>query len=300
VPGRAIGYARAPETGGYVMQSALRLITLTDAATLARVQIAPERGAIVTSFVVGDRELLYMDQSTLADRTKNVRGGIPILFPFPGKLTDDTWTREGRTGTMAQHGFARQLAWVADDEHAENQVSMSLVSSAATLQHYPWPFHATLTYSLKEARLRSTIRVRNVGETALPYALGFHPYFTVRDKHDVSIHSQATRAYNNVSKRVERFAGFDFSAPEVDVHLLNHNSNVAALSLGDGSYVAVRASNDFGVWVVWSLAGKEFVCLEPWTARGDALNTGDRLIKLAPGETHESWMEIAHAQVVPA
>jgi galactose mutarotase-like enzyme len=48
------------------------------------------------------------------------------------------------------------------------------------------------------------------------------------------------------------------------------------------------------------LAGSDFVCVEPWTARGDALNTGERLIMLAPGATHESWMEIAYAQVVPA
>jgi galactose mutarotase-like enzyme len=274
-------------------------VTLTDATANSSARIAPARGAIVTSFSVNGSELLYLDAATYADPSKNVRGGIPILFPFPGKLTNDAWQRDGRAGSMLQHGFARRLAWVVDDEDT-HEVSMSLASSAATLPQYPWPFHATLTYSLNGAKLRSTLRVRNEGDAVLPYALGFHPYFKVRDKQQVSIHTQATRAYNNVSKRVERFNGFDFSAPEVDMHLMNHNSDVAALSLGDGSYVAVRASSDFGVWVVWALAGSDFVCVEPWTARGDALNTGERLILLAPGATHESWMEIAYAQVVPA
>jgi galactose mutarotase-like enzyme len=36
--------------------------------------------------------------------------------------------------------------------------------------------------------------------------------------------------------------------------------------------------------VVWTLAGKDFVCLEPWTAGADALNTGEKLLTLAPGE----------------
>jgi galactose mutarotase-like enzyme len=255
--------------------------------------------------MVGDRELLYMDQSTLTDPTKNVRGGIPILFPAPGKLAGDAWQRDGHSGMMTQHGFARRLPWVAEPVVRSsagvlpaNKVAMSLASSPETLASYPWPFHATITYALNGGSLRSTMRVRNTGNSIMPFALGFHPYFHVKNKSQASIRTQATRAFNNVAKRSERFAGFDLSAPEVDVHLLDHNSDVAGLRLESGSYIAVRASHDFGVWVVWTLAGKEFVCLEPWSAPGNALNTGDRLIGLAPGASHESWMEISHARVV--
>jgi galactose mutarotase-like enzyme len=272
-------------------------VTLNDAAAKSSVRIAPARGAIVTSFTVNERELLYLDAATYTDPSKNVRGGIPILFPFPGKLEGDTWRRDGREGTLPQHGFGRQLAWAVNSQ-TQSEVSLVLASTPVTLQQYPWPFHATLTYALKGASLRSTLLVRNSGDAMLPYALGFHPYFNVLDKRLISIRTAATRAYNNVSKRLESFTDFDFSTPEVDVHLLNHNSDVAAMSLGDGSYIAVRASSDFGVWVVWSLAGKNFVCLEPWTATGNALNTGERLIGLPPGATHEAWMEIVYAKTV--
>jgi len=51
------------------------LIVLEDEADHSRVVIAPQRGALVTSFSVGGRELLYLDESTLSDATKNVRGG---------------------------------------------------------------------------------------------------------------------------------------------------------------------------------------------------------------------------------
>ncbi len=286
---------RAPRLLDYPMQNPLTLVTLTDNSTNSRVPIAPERGAIVTSFKVSDRELLYMDVATLADRSKNVRGGIPVLFPIAGKLQDDAWQRDGLTGTMTQHGFARQLEWKVDRQsHAE--VSMSLGSSPETLQRYPWPFHATLTYSLKGACLRSALRVRNTGDTAMPYALGFHPYFRVDDKREARIESTATRAFNNVSKQLERFKGFDFTASEVDLHLLDHGSDQAALQMGDGPKIVVRASDDFGVWVAWTLAGKDFVCLEPWTSPGDALNTGEKLITVAPGASHGSWMEIAYTK----
>jgi galactose mutarotase-like enzyme len=200
---------------------------------------------------------------------------------------------------MSQHGFARQMPWVAT-QPAPNKSVLSLESNAATLQNYPWSFQATLTYLLSGACLRTTLCIRNTSAAVMPFALGFHPYFRVTDKRQASIRTQAKRAYNNVSKQREAFAGFDLTAAEVDIHLLDHHSDVAGLRLASGEYIAVRGSSDFGIWVVWTLAGKDFVCLEPWTAPGNALNTGERLIGLAPGATHESWMEIAYARTVSA
>jgi galactose mutarotase-like enzyme len=44
--------------------------------------------------------------------------------------------------------------------------------------------------------------------------------------------------------------------------------------------------------VIWTLRGRDFVCLEPWTCPGDALNTGAGLLFLAPGETRALRLEI--------
>jgi galactose mutarotase-like enzyme len=55
----------------------------------AEATIAPHRGAIVTSLRIAGRELLYLDRATFDDPSKNVRGGIPVLFPTPGKLAND-------------------------------------------------------------------------------------------------------------------------------------------------------------------------------------------------------------------
>src|SRR5688572_9594273 len=86
------------------------LYTLADTRTDNRAVIAPQRGALLTSWQIAGRELLYMDDSTLHDTTKNVRGGIPVLFPSPGKLLSDTFAYKGRIGTdLKQHGFARLM-----------------------------------------------------------------------------------------------------------------------------------------------------------------------------------------------
>ena len=66
------------------------MVVLTDEGS--RAEIVPERGALVSRFIVEGEPILFLDESTLADPTKNVRGGIPVLFPAPGVLSGATYT----------------------------------------------------------------------------------------------------------------------------------------------------------------------------------------------------------------
>src|ERR1700761_8295200 len=113
-------------------------LELRDDAAGSLVVLAPARGAIVTRFHAGDRELLFLDESTLTDPTKNVRGGIPLLFPSPGRLTGDHFARDGHQGAMKQHGFARELPWRVG-KTATGTATLVLESTPSTLAAYPWP-----------------------------------------------------------------------------------------------------------------------------------------------------------------
>ncbi|HEX5659467.1 MAG TPA: galactose mutarotase [Polyangiales bacterium] len=260
------------------------LLVLEDANS--RVEVAPQRGGLVTSFQVDGRELLYLEPATLADASKNVRGGIPVLFPSPGKLRDDTFSYEGKRGALKQHGFARNLPWTVEGS------TLTLEANAQTRAQFPWDFRYALTITLQGARLRLGIRVENPGVEPLPFGLGFHPYFVLRDKTAAKIDTQASTIFDNVTKEVRPFTGFDFTRKEQDLYLLDHGSTHSALHYGDGSRLEVRASPDFTRWVVWSLADKDYVCIEPWTSPPDALNTGEGLLRLAPGATHDAWVEL--------
>ncbi len=127
----------------------------------------------------------------------------------------------------------------------------------------------------------------------MPFALGYHPYFVVRDKRQARIETDATRAFDNLSKSVGPFRGFDLTASEIDQHLLDQTAHHMPLILGDGAAIDVSASQDYGHWVVWTLAGSDFVCVEPWTSPGNALNSGEKLVMLEPGRLHRSFVEIS-------
>jgi galactose mutarotase-like enzyme len=269
------------------------LIELLDESTDSQVTVAPGRGGLVTSFRVAGRELLYLDPATLNDANKNVRGGIPVLFPTPGKLEQDRWQWGSQSGELKQHGFARNLEFtVAKADPALAELVLQLTASSATLAVYPWDFLLELRFRLEGKRLSIASRIENRGLHAMPSAIGYHPYFLVTDKAKAKIHVQATRAFNNVNKLVAPFTGFDLTAPEVDLHLLDNPEPAAALDFGDGARLTLRTSSDFSVWVVWTVAGKEYVCVEPWTAPGNALNSGERVTLLQPGATQHSFFDL--------
>lgn len=259
------------------------------------IQIAPSRGGMVTHFDLGKRPIMFMDETTLADPKKNVRGGNPVLFPSPGPLANDRFAYGPKSGAMKQHGFARNKSWRVV-ESTPTSATLSLVSDAETRQQFPWDFTLTYRYSLAGRTLRIEQTFENRSPDAMPFAAGFHPYFFVRDadKPRASVPTSATRAWDNVQKKmIELTAPIDLGAEEVDLHLVDHGRSDATLDLGDGRPISLEASPEFQRWVVWTLAGRDFVCLEPWTAGANALNDGKNLIVLAAGESKTLWVEIS-------
>jgi galactose mutarotase-like enzyme len=245
----------------------------------ARAELVPERGAIVARFDVGGAQILYLDRATLDDPTKNVRGGVPFLFPTAGRLEGDRY--QGRE--MKQHGFARNLPFTVEQRDAR-AVTLALAANDETRARFPFEFRVELTISLSARELRIAQRYQNLGAERMPLHAGFHPYFFVPDaeKTRVTVATHATRAFDNVQKRDVPFAGFDFTRPEVDLHLADHGGSTSALTRPGAPTIEIEGSAEFGHWVVWAIAGKDFICVEPWTAPANALNSGEHLLWVEP------------------
>jgi len=109
-----------------------------------------------------------------------------------------------------------------------------------------------------------------------------------------TIDANDTVTLDNVTKTIVPFRGFDLTANEVDLHLLDHGSSDSALDWADGAHLDLRASPEHKRWVVWTLAGRDFVCVEPWTARANALNDGTA-VEVPPGGAHETTFSIGVA-----
>lgn len=276
-------------------QDALETLELRDESAKSLLVLAPARGGLATRLALGGKHVFFLDETTLRDPSKNVRGGNPVLFPQPGKLEGGTYTWQKRTFSMKQHGFARTSPWTVTDTRSVDSASVTLRldSNDTTRASFPWDFRAEYTYSLVGKKLRITQRFTNTGAgDAMPFGAGFHPYFHVRQAHKkgLVLGTNATRAFDNVTQTSGPLAPIDLSREEVDLHLEDHEGPLT-MTWGD-SKLCLRASPEMSRWVVWTLRGKDFVCVEPWTCAGNALNTRERLIELRAGETCELWFEI--------
>ncbi len=256
-----------------------------------RVTFAPFRGALVTQFSAGNTEYLALDEATFRDPSANVRGGIPVLFPFPGRLDRDRYLARGRPFVLSQHGFARKRAFTEVARRSDDAAAMTvaLEDDAETRAVYPYRFRLTLDVALTD-RLTLTTTVENRDSVPLPWALGFHPYFAIpnAEKGALSVAHEADRAWDNVGRRIVAAEPLQFTpTTETDLHLLDDRSATKVLRRGgdDVPWLELTVSDARPVWVFWSVPHKDFVCVEPWTAPGNALQNGDRVALLAPGAT---------------
>ena len=153
-----------------------------------------ERGGIITSLQLHGEEILYMDENTLKDIKVNIKGGIPILFPNAGPLSENS-----NFPVLKQHGFAREMKW--KKEKTENGFREILVSDEETKKMYPYNFRFSMIGNFEEDGSFTLVQeVENMGEDKeIPISMGLHPYFKVPNdeknniKFLVPLHHQTPR-----------------------------------------------------------------------------------------------------------
>jgi galactose mutarotase-like enzyme len=241
------------------------------------VSIVPERGAIVSSVRVGGRELLYMDAATLANPTQNVRGGIPILFPFCGKLADETFALTGTR--MKQHGFGRNKAWTVS-ERAAGWARMTLAADADTRAQWPYEFTAehTVTVVPGGVQLELAIVAR---DAALPVSPGWHPYLTIAAADKAKVRGDVPQ-FSADRLGDDREFDFGISAPP---------DGRATFELPGTGRVRLGFSPEMKHLQLWSQPGKPFICLEPFHGPANTVNTDGRYW-VPPNQARTFWMRL--------
>jgi galactose mutarotase-like enzyme len=269
---------------------------LSNQETGATLEVVPERGGIVTRWQVHGQDILYLDEARFADPTLSVRGGIPILFPICGNLPDNTYTHNGQTYTLKQHGFARDLPWEVTDQATQDQASLTLVlhSTEQTRAVYPFDFQLDFTYVLDNGTLSIRQRYTNRSSVPMPFSVGFHPYFKVTDKTQLEFDIPASSFQDQRTKTVHSFNGsFDFEQDEIDAAFIDATRpSATVLDKSRSLRLTLNYSNAFTTLVFWTVKGKDFCCLEPWTAPRNALNTGEHLLYLDPGASLETVFDL--------
>ncbi|MEB3341083.1 aldose epimerase [Okeania sp.] len=264
--------------------------TLSDESTQSEVLVVPERGGVVTDWRIQDQKVFYMDEERFADPTLSVRGGIPLLFPICGNLPDDTYTLDGETYKLNQHGFARSLPWEVTQQENGTSMTVTLRSNEQTLAGYPFNFELNYTYILRGNTLELRYAHTNLSEKPMPFSTGIHPYFAVSDKTQLEFDLPSNKYQLKGDQTINTFAGdFDFNAEEIDWAFINLSKQSAVVTDKSRNLkLTINYDSNYSTLVFWTVKGKDFYCLEPWTGPRNAMNTGTHLLIAEPGKTVET------------
>ena len=142
------------------------------------IRIAPERGGLISEWRSEGKELLYFDIERFLDKDKSVRGGIPILFPICGDLTED-YLIGGKKYFLKQHGFARDVPWSINLLKDELGIRLKLTDSNLSRLCFPFFFTLLMDVRLQEKSLQISFKIYNQSKDSMPFSFGLHPYFKV-------------------------------------------------------------------------------------------------------------------------
>lgn len=235
-------------------------------------------GAQVVSYVpFGCDEILFMPEDRAFSSDRAMHGGIPVCWPWFGRF--------GAPGSR-MHGLARYARWQVA-ERTSSRVVLSLDSSAATLEVWPFDFKLRLSVELND-RLCLTLLAENTSDAPFEVSEGFHPYFRASDPQNISV-------FGLPEKEVRAFPGIDGGRPcqPGGTYCLKDAATGRCIEMTSNIERKIVIWNPGPNWSDCMPGGnlgkddwKGFVCVEP------AIYGPGNAVRLSSGESSEFKMSI--------
>lgn len=239
----------------------------------------------------------------------------PNLFPIVGRLINDSYTLQGKSYRMTQHGFARDMEFEVVEQR-EGFVRLRLVSGPESMDVYPYSFVFEVCYSLTEGGIVISYETQNTGNEPMYYSVGGHPAFYLeealenyylefdeaiqleREELEGSYFSGET-SYYGVSTHLtlgdELFENdaFVLKNPAFKSVSLKHQNGETLIQMNCDSWMAIG---------FWTKKDAPFICIEPWWGWADHLDSNGELEekagirKLNPGEKEQLGYSIENGE----
>ncbi|MGH2859830.1 MAG: aldose 1-epimerase family protein [Solirubrobacteraceae bacterium] len=246
-----------------------------------------------------------------------------VLIPWPNRLRDGRYEFDGEPQQLplsepdqgnAIHGLVRWAGWtVAQRDGANVRMEHRLYPR----EGYPFALALAIEYRLGPSGLTVTTSATNAGERKCPYGAGAHPYITIgSDRIDgCTLRAPGARWMRTDDRQIPTGSApvdgtdYDFRAPR-QIGATRLDTGYAELVRdGDGlARVTLTSPDDGSAVTLWQDESYPYVMLftgdavqpaerrrrglgvEPMTCAPNALQTGEGLRTLAPGETASgSW-----------
>lgn len=284
------------------------IITLSDASG-AQADLIPEFGAWLFSYRIqrqngkGMREILYSNKSLIDTWPAKIHCGNPLLFPQAGPCsksgTAELYAVQGKEFSLMQHGFARRMPWSVIHRDSSS-IHMHLKDDKSSYATFPFHFELDLKYRLELGNLLWSFSITNKSKVTMPFSSGFHPFFRLSSTEShatISVPAGDHAAQNPTienwnltpSQALTVSSGEDLSGTLIHTHIDPSDRKASLHDPGDDLSLEIDFTQapGFDTLAVWAASPTmPYICIEPWSALPNALNSGNGLISLLP---NASW-----------
>jgi aldose 1-epimerase len=286
--------------------------------------VVVEVGGGLRSYSIGERAVL--DGYALDELCTGVRG--QPLIPWPNRVRDGRYVWEGEELQLdisepalnnSIHGLVRWRNWRVRERESSRVVLGEILYPTPG---YPFTLDVELTYELLDDGLSVTASATNVGNRACPYGVGFHPYLRLAHAARIddglltlpaAVRLRADERFIPYSREVVDGGDYDFRAPRRVGATVIDTCFTELERDADGLARVVFESGDGSArLVLWVDAAYRFLmvfsgdtlapgeqrrglALEPMSCAPNALQSGEGLARLEPGESYTARWGLAFA-----
>ena len=299
-------------------------IRLRSASAHLDATFVPAAGMVGASLRDGGEELLGRGLGVHCYARGGTTMGIPLLHPWANRLAADEYRVNGTAVRLRpdsplvardEHGLPihgllggsphwalRHANGNGDGAAWALSAEIDFGAHPELLEAFPFPHRLALDVALRRRTLTVRTTLTATGEHAVPVSFGFHPYLRLAG---VAARGLARRAAGHAPPPARRALDPDrrvaarrrSSRPAGRAHLrrrLRRRSPMARefVVAGGGRRITVRLEQGYPAAQVFAPATDDVICFEPMTAPTNALNSGDRLSLVAPGERYTATFSI--------
>lgn len=239
----------------------------------------------------------------------------PVLFPIVGRLRDDRLNHASKAYRLTQHGFARDLPFVWL-ERTPDTAALMLCDTPETRAIYPFGFRLIIAYQVNANRLDISYTIENTGEATLPVSLGTHAAFrwplvpgTPKEDYALTFGAAETAPLLGVAggllmaaERPTPVRGRTLALAESlfadDALILPRPASRSVRYAAAGGPSVTVGWDGFEQLGLWSRAGGDFICIEPWRGMASPADFDGEfsekpwLMLIPPGESEAALLSI--------
>lgn len=248
------------------------------------------------------KNALWLSPSAHYKTGESIRGGIPICWPWFGAPDKNPTNISRNIKQPSAHGFARNSIWqlksIRESCH-QIEVTLSLASSAESLQCWPFDFELEATFIIGKT-LRISLSTHNTDKHVVTYSQALHTYLPTSDINKTLIYGASGTTYIDALdhwKKKQQQGSINFCIETDRIYMFRDNTTLTATTPLHTLLLNQFNSRSAVIWNPWIEKSKRIsqfsptdfnsmFCIETANVLGDT-------VTLKPNQTHQIGMQLS-------